>query len=76
MKSKGLSSTSGAFRAASMGSAASAPLKGVVVYTLLYTALGLAAVASSNEGVPPSLEVTCKTGHGQEHGQKVPEFCF
>lgn len=58
--SKGLLSTSGALSAASIGSAASAPLKGVVVYRLLYTALGLAARASSSEGVLPSPEVSCR----------------
>jgi hypothetical protein len=58
--SKGLLSTSGALRAASMGSAANAPLNGVVVYRLLYTALGLAARASSSDGVLPSPEVSCR----------------
>lgn len=55
----GLLSTSGAFSAASMGSAASAPLKGVVVYNVEYTALGLAARASSRDGVLPSPEPPC-----------------
>jgi hypothetical protein len=59
VRSKGLLSTKGAFTAASMGSAASAPLKGVVVKRLLYTALGLAARASSSDGVLPSPDAPC-----------------
>jgi hypothetical protein len=54
LSEKGLLSTRGAARAASMGSAASAPLKGVAVKRVAYTALGLAARASSSDGVLPS----------------------
>lgn len=56
---KGLLSTSGAASAASIGSAASAPLNGVAMKRVAYTALGLAARASSSEGVVPSPEPPC-----------------
>lgn len=65
VRSKGLLSTRGALTASEMGSAASAPLKGVVVYSVEYTALGLAARPSSREGVLPSPDPPC--GHTAQY---------
>lgn len=45
--------------ASEMGRASRAPLKGVVVYSVEYTALGLAARPSSREGVLPSPDPPC-----------------
>jgi hypothetical protein len=59
VRSKGLLSTRGALTASEMGRAASAPLKGVVVYSVEYTALGLAARPSSSDGVLPSPDPPC-----------------